>query len=224
MRLRWANAAAALFPNAIWRIEVRTLSKVLLAVALAFGASAITAAPAAAEDVTPMALLCDNLGETWYTMTNVSKPKELTHGERYYNGSGSNVTTSFVAKHHSTITASISVTAGVKAEAGTIFAKLEASASVTVAGEYASTSGTDVGITATLPHDKYLVAYRGYLTVSANWGKYYCTTSGTMQTKGEGAVKSWNEVPETGVQRCDLSAPSGSMASVAKARLCDGTW
>ncbi len=164
--------------------------------------------------------LCEGKeGQKWYKVYNVVKPKRLTHYERYYNGSGEKVTTTFNALKERTFTAGITITGGTTAEAGKIIAKLEVKTEISLAAAGTSTTSTSVGIEASLPNEKSLVAYAGNVKVSGEWTRYYCNNSGYLYVLAEGKGSSFG-VRETGVQRCDLSAPSGSLAAKAKAAAC----
>lgn len=174
---------------------------------------------AAADDVTPMVIACDNRGETWYDTHNVVRPNKLTHYERYYNGTGSTMSASFSALHQATLTASVTVTSGGSVSASAVIAELKADTGLSLSASGSSTSSSSVGVSASLPNGKYLVAYRGNVQVTGSFTKYYCNTSGGLNTSATGTGKSFG-VNETGAQRCDLAAPSGSMAALAKTTAC----
>ena len=204
------------------RTTMKHLARVSIAaiVASLFVATGSTAVRADDEEITAQAILCDNKGETWYTVENVIKPKKLTHKERYYNGSGEDMDAEFKASWQKTLTASVTVTTGGSAEAGKIFAKFEARFDVALAAAGSKTWGSDVSVKAKLAPRKYLVAYRGNVEVSGGYTKLNCNSSGRLVTKSEGKAKSFTDVAETGTQRCDLVPPTGSMAALAKESAC----
>lgn len=198
------------------RRRLATAGRLAAATVLVATGAFATAAPAYADDViTPMAVPCETQGERFYTVASVATPKKITHAERYYNGTGASLSTSFTAYKETTLTAGVTVTTGGSVEANTVIAKLSASTSYSLALSGSSTSGSSVSVTATLPHGKYLVAYRGNVQVTGNYTYWHCT-GGVLLATSKGTARSFTKVPETGAQRCDLSAPSGSLAAVAK--------
>lgn len=164
------------------------------------------------------AIQCDG-PDTWYTVSSVVKPKKMTHLERYYNGSGATMSTSFTATMQTQLTASVTVSQSVSVEAGVVIGKLSGTAGVSLAASGQKTSGTSVGISANLPNGKALVAYRGNVQVSGSYTKHSCSRAGASESRYTNSAKSFSGA-ETGAQRCDLSAPSGSMAALAKSQRC----
>lgn len=184
----------------------------------ATGLTAVGAAPAHATDITPLAILCDG-PDTWYTVSSVAKPKVLTHRERYYNGTGKTMQTSFTAIKQIQLTATVTVSTSVTVEKELVIAKLSGTAGLSLAASGSVTSGSNIGVTASLPNGKYLVAYRGNVQVTGKYTKHTCSRKGATETTYTNNAKSFNTA-ETGAQRCDLSAPSGSMAALAKSQGC----
>lgn len=196
--------------------------KAALAAVICVSGSIATAPAALASEagvVTPFATLCNAPGSTWYKTTNVVKPKKLTHYERFYNGSGATSTATYSVDHHRTLTAGVTITTGGSVSASAVIASFSAESHLSLAASGSSTTGSSVSMTASIPNKKYLVLYRGNVQVSGSFKKYSCTGSGRVTTAASGTGKSYG-VTETGSQRCDLSAPSGSLAALAKKAAC----
>jgi len=191
-----------------------------IAVVLAIVAAPLAVPSTAHAAVTPYLPACDNRGTTWLTTTNVVTPKTLTHYARYYNGTGLNMTTSFTATYQLQLSAGITVSAGGGVTASAVIASLQANSGIALSVAGSTTSTSSYGLQATLPPGKYLVAYSGYVKVTGNFTKYTCNSSGGLVTDATGTGRSYNTVREYGAQRCDLAAPSGSMAAVAKTTAC----
>jgi len=192
---------------------LRNISILLLVVA----GTLLVPSAASAADASPDGAVCSPQGSVTYVTTNVVSPNKLTHHERYYNGTGQPMTTLFQATYATTLTAGITVTAGGSVKASEIISSLAVNAGVSLAASGSQTSSVSVGISATLPSGKYLVAYRGNVFVKGNFTKYTCNGSLVVSATGTGQSFS---TAETGAQRCDLAAPSGSLAALAKNTYC----
>ena len=162
---------------------------------------------------------CDNKGETWYQVWSVKTPRGLTHYEKFYNGTPDNMDSTFSVDKQSQWTAGITITAGSGADAGIVIAKMKLELSAELAAAYSRTSSYSVGVHAILRPGRYMAGYRGSFRATANFGKYYCSTSGLMYTQASGTGASW-KVPETGYQYCDTTPPAGSLAELAKSTVC----
>lgn len=160
-----------------------------------------------------------NPGEVIYSIKSVSQPRGLTHFERFYNGSGETQTQTFSVDRQDQWTSTVSTSYGGGASSGMVIVKLESSVGRDLANAGSKTYGSSVSVTASLGSGKYLVGYRGSIEASGTWMKQTCTTSSGLVTSASGSVFTW-QTPETGTQRCDLSAPSGSLAALAKSYAC----
>jgi hypothetical protein len=193
------------------------LSMCVAAVA-AVAATAATPAQAAAPAVPLRAPYCDSPGE-WYSVWNVLTPLKITHAHRYYNGTGAPMTTSFTATYQQQLSVTVTITAGGSADVNAVIVQLGGSVGLTLTFAPSWTATQNYGVTATLPNGKYLVAYRGHVQVTGSWARYKCQTDHRLVTVSQGTAKSFT-VAEMGAQRCDLTAPAGSIAANAKSLYC----
>jgi hypothetical protein len=170
--------------------------------------------------VSPAAISCDGYKGTWYTTSNVAKVKKITHAAKYSNFTSSNATATYSSVHQTTLSAGITLTAGASAEAGIILSKLATSASVSLAANGSKTTSSNIGISATIKPKKFVVVAAGNMNVTGNWVKNVCSsgTSGVVAA-AKGTSRSF-AIRETTAIQCDLSAPAGSLAALAKSRYC----
>ncbi|MGC9537704.1 hypothetical protein [Streptomyces sp. UG1] len=186
----------------------------------AMSAALMLAPPAAAGDFTTMAEPCDGWVGTTISVSNVSKPKKLTHASRYYNGTTSNATASRTASRQLTLTAGITVSSGVSVEGGPVVAKLGATAGVSVAASGSATTSSSISFTATIKPRQSVVIYQGRVKVTGKYKVRKCTSgSGTMRVT-TGTARSYRTVLETGAAACNVTQPSGSYAALAKNNYC----
>ncbi|MFC5675198.1 hypothetical protein [Streptomyces incanus] len=167
-----------------------------------------------------MGIPCDGYIGTWYTVSNVAKPKKITHATRHYNGTSSDMSSNFTTGHQLTLTAGITYTSGASAEASAVIGKLSASTSLSLAASGSTTSTSSVSVTATVKPKKYVVTYAGRVQVTGNWEKNSCSSGGgivLVAAKGTGRS---HHVQEVGAAQCDIVQPSGSMAALAKSSYC----
>ncbi|MEU3221037.1 hypothetical protein ACF1FX_09870 [Streptomyces sp. NPDC014646] len=171
-------------------------------------------------EVGTMAVPCEGYKGTWYTVSNVAKPKKITHATRHYNGTSSNMSSNFTTGHQLTLTAGITYTSGASAEASAVIGKLSATASLSLAASGSKTSTSSVAVTATVKPKKYVVTYAGRVQVTGNWQKLSCSSgNSSVLVKAKGTGRS-HHVQEVGAVQCDIAQPSGSMAALAKSSYC----
>lgn len=206
----------------------RPVAAALLALGVVAGASSTASAaepqPPTVEsadgEIGVMGVPCDGYTGTWYSVSNVAKPKKITHATRHYNGTSSNMSSNFTTGHQQTLTAGITYTSGASAEASAVIGKLSASTSLSLAASGSATSSTSVSVTATVKPQKYVVTYAGRVQVTGNWQKNSCSSgTGTLVVAAKGTGKS-HHVQEVGAAQCDIAQPSGSMAALAKSSYC----
>ncbi|MFB9573756.1 hypothetical protein [Streptomyces yanii] len=206
----------------------RPVAAALLALGIVVGAGSTASAsepqPPTVEsangEVGVLGIPCDGYSGTWYTVSNVAKPKKITHATRHYNGTSSNMSSNFTTGHQLTLTAGITYTSGASAEASAVIGKLSASTSLSLAASGSSTSSSSVSVTATVKPQKYVVTYAGRVQVTGNWEKNSCssgTSNVVVTAKGTGRS---HHVQEVGAAQCDIAQPSGSMAALAKSSYC----
>lgn len=203
------------------------MAAALLALGVVAGAgSAASAAPeppaleSVDGEVGTMGIPCDGYSGTWYTVSNVAKPKKITHATRHYNGTSSDMSSNFTTGHQLTLTAGITYTSGASAEASAVIGKLSASTSLSLAASGSSTSSSSVAVTATVKPKKYVVTYAGRVQVTGNWEKNSCSSgNSTVIVAAKGTGRS-HHVQEVGAAQCDITQPSGSMAALAKSSYC----
>ncbi|SDY21583.1 hypothetical protein SAMN05444365_1011082 [Micromonospora pattaloongensis] len=204
----------------------RPAAVALLGLALAAGtgspafAAGNPAPPSGDGDVSVMGIPCDGYVGSWYAVSNVAKPKKITHATRHYNGTSSDMTSNYTTGHQLTLTAGITITSGSSISASAIIGELEASTSMSLAVSGSATTSSSVSVTATVKPKKYVVTYAGRVQVTGNWIKQTCSSGGSMVvTSGQGTGKSFH-VQEVGAAQCDITQPSGSMAALAKSQYC----
>ena len=171
-------------------------------------------------DVGILAIPCDGYVGSYYSVSNVTKPKKITHATRHYNGTSSNITSSFSTSRQQTLTAGVTITSGVSISGDAVIAKLEASSSLSLAVSGSSTSGSSVSVSATVKPQKYVVTYAGRVQVTGA-GPRTPAPAATARSyvSGRGTGRS-HHVQEIGAAQCDISQPSGSMAALAKSSYC----
>lgn len=54
---------------------------------------------------TPAAISCGGFAGSYYTVTNISKVKKVTHASKYYNGTSSNAKATYSSEKQLTLTA-----------------------------------------------------------------------------------------------------------------------
>jgi len=119
---------------------------------------------------TPAAISCGGFAGSYYTVSNISKVKKVTHASKRYNGTSSNSTASYSSAKQQTLTAGVTYSAGVSAEGTADFravaAKLEANTRLDLAASGSKTSGSTLSISATIKPKKYVVVAAGNTQVT----------------------------------------------------------
>ncbi|WP_345473034.1 hypothetical protein QMQ05_03445 [Glutamicibacter ectropisis] len=210
----------------------RRIAAFISAVSLASGAAMVaTPALAAGDELisggivgTPAAISCGGFAGSYYTVTNISKVKKVTHASKYYNGTSSNAKATYSSEKQLTLTAGLTYSVGASTGATVDFkavaAKLEANTRLDLAASGSKTSGSTLSISATIKPKKYLVVAAGNTQVTGKWKKNYCASGNSgVVVKASGTGKS-HTIRETAAVQCDLSQPSGSLAGLAKSRYC----
>jgi len=166
----------------------RRVAAFLSAVCLASGAALVATPALAAGDEpisggavgAPAAISCRGFAGSYYTVTNISKVKKVTHVSKHYNDTSSNSTATYSSAKQLTLTAGLTysagATAGATADFKAVAAKLEASTRLDLAASGSRTSGSTLSISATIKPKKYVVVAAGNTQVTGKWKKNYCAS------------------------------------------------
>ncbi|GAB3151389.1 hypothetical protein GCM10027290_40540 [Micromonospora sonneratiae] len=196
----------------------RALAVTSAAAMAAAMAVAVVAESASAQDVQPMAVVCDNKGQKWFEWSSVTSPKDISHASRYVNDTGATMSGTLTAGYQKTIGAELSSTVGSTASGDVVIASLDVQTSHTLKAYGSKTTSSSVGVTISIPTGKTSVAFGGTTIVTGTYKYQYCNSSGTMQTLQSGRAQSWTVFTIGGV-RCDLST-TDPLSALAKSRYC----
>ncbi len=204
-----------------WSLAVVVIATVLaLAVASPVAASAGARGPQglsirAGTDVA----YCEPANSYWMSWGTISKPNVVTHATRYYNGTSSNESGTFSAAYQTSVTATVTVTAGGSLTAGFVIGKLEVQTSLSLQASGTRTATYTESVTATIPPHTYTVMYAGTLKATGNYTYYHCDSGNGLRLVQSGNALSWT-VMEIGAAQCNITQPPGSLAALAKSYYC----
>lgn len=142
----------------------------------------------------------------------------VTHASRVENYTGSNSTRTISTTYQRQLAASISVSSSVSADAGAVFAKLSATAGVTVAANGSKTTTFTDSVTYTMASGDSYIFFAGEKKYSASFTQNRCNSSYQVVTS-TGTVRSYSIHTEGGVG-CKQAPSSTSLAFQAKALYC----
>ncbi|MFF5794488.1 hypothetical protein ACFY5D_20790 [Paeniglutamicibacter sp. NPDC012692] len=176
--------------------------------------------PNSSGGISTRAISCGGYKGTYYTISNTSKVKKVTHASRHSNFTPDNATTSYTSEYRTQLDAGVTFTVGSSADFNGVLAKMSATTNVSLALNKSKTTASNVGITATIRPGKFVVVAAGNTKVTGNWTKNVCTSgSAGLTTPAKGTARSFGVRENTAIQ-CGLSAPAGSLAAIAKSRYC----
>ncbi|GAA1583213.1 hypothetical protein [Actinoplanes couchii] len=156
-----------------------------------------------------------------YKVTSVKTPWTVTHASIHENYSGSTEKRTAKASKQTVLKASLSVTSGVEAKAGVIFAKVDSKVEFTVAGEGQKTKSSSVTVTSTMKSGRRYVFFAGRRKVTGEWTMTQCNSRGTASSvKGRGKVATFDKVEGTGSVWCGAKPKAGTLAAKAKKLYC----
>lgn len=200
----------------------RAASTALAVTTAALGVAGVPG-PAHAHDVTPMAVLCDTAGQTWWSWSSVTKPWQVTHALRVENFTGSPSTKTWSVTKRQVLTASVTVTASA---AGSVSAGVLGKLEVETGLELQAIGETTLEVNETTTYtvqpgtgmDGVTVIFAGTVQATGNWTYNKCSSNLTV-LKSYGTAKSWTVNTEGGV-RCSTTPPSNTLAYRAKQLYC----
>jgi hypothetical protein len=172
-----------------------------------FPAAGAHAHPATAERAFPMCTHDDmDNGKVRRSAKIVDRDFVVTHSARKRIARGTEFSRTVTMGVTDRVSASISGTTSVKADAGAFFAKASAEASVTLAGNKEKTTSESVEERFTIPpknKDRLFVFYEGVATYRFKVAKQVCHRGGESIYRGK--LKSWGKTYENGNVLCPHS-------------------
>ncbi|CAN5528012.1 hypothetical protein BH11ACT8_BH11ACT8_17270 [soil metagenome] len=186
----------------------RSLSLVVAIAAVAIAGLTVVGAPAQASTgaIKPCTAHDMSQGHTYRKVTLTDRSFKMTHAFRKRIPRGVNFTRTVTMESQTVITASMKLTASVKADAGAFFAKASVEAGVEVAGSGSKTSKDTVSEVFDIPKssmDRLFVFYAGNDTFQFRVQKRYCQQGNVIDTKG--TLGSFRNIEESGAVLCPHS-------------------
>ncbi|MEV6248153.1 hypothetical protein AB0M38_18420 [Streptomyces sp. NPDC051742] len=180
--------------------------------------SAATLALLPAGNAQAAEMMCSP-GTLKYTWSTVSKAPVVTHRKAIEHYTGGIVTKTVSASSVTTITASVTATAGVEVSGSVALASLSGKVGVELKAEGSKTKTTAESITHRLSSRGKYVLYAGTVKTQGYYTQFRCDR-GTrwVNTGNYGKAVSFTVATEGGL-KCGTSVPAGSLAAYAK-RYC----
>ncbi|MGA5062714.1 hypothetical protein ACPB9E_02900 [Streptomyces exfoliatus] len=180
--------------------------------------SAATLALLPAANAQAAEMMCSP-GTQKYTWSTVSKAPVVTHRKAIEHYTGGIVTKTVSASSVTTITASVTATAGVEVSGSVALASLSGKVGVELKAEGSKTKTTAESITHRLSSRGKYVLYAGTVKTQGYYTQFRCDR-GTrwVNTGNYGKAVSFTVATEGGL-KCGTSVPAGSLAAYAK-RYC----